>query len=1196
MVYIEKIVVKGFKSFGRETVTIRLSPGFTCVVGPNGSGKSNVIDAILFVLGQLSAKTLRATVFSDLLYKPPKPGMPPGARKAVVELHFNNQDRKLKVDADKVVIARELDESGKSVCRVNGKVVTRATVLDVLGSIGVDPNGYNLVLQGEIAQMVKVSPNDRRKLIEEIAGISAYDEQKERALKKLAESEANLGKVEAQLQERRRQLERLELEREDALKYTEIQSRMQQIRVDRLAWTILKAQSRTRTIKENLVERAERARQLEERVREVEKAIDTAETEIEEIDRAIDQITGSESARVSEQLGKASAALEHVRREFEGRAKELEGKRALLTVTQEQIAGLGREIEEATRQIEEKENRLKEVVAEVEGCEDSIRRLETVSEREQAQFLETTQKLQELNRLVAALDEQISEARSQVRSNKRDIRLLYEDIEDAKGALERAEAEREELERTVPEKRQELEVLEREEEDTQDQLVRVREQLSRVGAEVAETSKIVSETREELVKIRARQDALREAEEAFLRRKRAVARVLQLRDTGEVDGIYGTVAELGKINPDYAVAMEVAGGNRLSYIVVEDEDVATKCIRVLKQERVGRASFIPLNKIRTRAPGKLPDDDGVIGFALDLVSFDKRLQPAFEFVFSDTIVTEDFEAAKRIGFRGNRAVSLDGDLVERSGLVTGGHYQRQTAGLTLQIEDTTPEVITRLEGLENILAGLLQKQEELEATRQRLEKQAQDLSKKLYVGRMELERLEERLGDRQTRVSMLTERIEENGQRVAALERETHELEEEMDRLIAEKERIQEERDACNEILARSDVARVNQEIRDLKVVLERKARERDEIKDALSRLRTSVEERFRPRVHELQRRLDATEREIPTLEAQVRELEQELKEKEAQYETLRSEHARIEASVKDRRIRQAELKRKLADLRRALDETKDERTQNDKAIYRLQTEQARLENELVGVEAELANLADVREELEKRRSMREVTYRELDEMTEKIRELERELDEMGPVNMKSLTDYEAERERYEEIVDRKVKLEEEHKEILRFMEELEAEKTRKFLRVYNEIADNFSRVFAKLSPGGEAHLMLENPEHPLMGGIIVKSKPQGKDVVTLDAMSGGEKTLTGLALIFAVQMYSPASFYVFDEIDAALDDVNAHNVATLISEMSKSSQFIVVSLREATVSKADLLIGVSNQDGISRIVSVDLEGVTSTA
>jgi chromosome segregation protein len=260
-----------------------------------------------------------------------------------------------------------------------------------------------------------------------------------------------------------------------------------------------------------------------------------------------------------------------------------------------------------------------------------------------------------------------------------------------------------------------------------------------------------------------------------------------------------------------------------------------------------------------------------------------------------------------------------------------------------------------------------------------------------------------------------------------------------------------------------------------------------------------------------------------------------------------------------------------------------------------LQTEQSRIETDLVGLEAELGSMTQIDDELEKREKKRELTAKEIDALEEKIRELERELEAMGPVNLKALTDYEAEKDRYEEIVDKKTKLEEEHKEILRFMEEIEAEKTRKFLGVYNEIADNFSKVFSKLSPGGEATLMLENIEHPLMGGITVRSKPRGKELVTLDAMSGGEKTLTGLALIFAIQMHSPSSFYIFDEIDANLDDVNAHNVALLISEMSKSSQFVVVSLRDTTVRKADLLVGVSNQDGISRIVSVDLEEVAAS-
>jgi len=329
-------------------------------------------------------------------------------------------------------------------------------------------------------------------------------------------------------------------------------------------------------------------------------------------------------------------------------------------------------------------------------------------------------------------------------------------------------------------------------------------------------------------------------------------------------------------------------------------------------------------------------------------------------------------------------------------------------------------------------------------------------------------------------------------------------------------------------------------------------------------------------------------------LEEQVKRFEMGLAEREKEFVKLKSEREEIDEVVKDKRVLQLELREKLRNLRMRHEEIREAQTSNEKAVYRLQTEQNRHETDIVAFIAELGTLTDTDEALEDRKDEREFTYRELEEFQEKIKEIERELEAMGPVNLKSLTEYESERDRYDEIVDKKTQLEEERKEILVFMEELEAEKTQKFLTVYNEIADNFSTVFAQLSPGGEAALMLENPEHPLMGGITVRSKPSGKELVTLDAMSGGEKTITGLALIFAIQMYNPTSFYIFDEIDAALDNVNAHNVALLISQMAKSSQFVVVSLRDTTVRKADLLIGVSNQDGISKIVSVNLEEVSA--
>ncbi|MGY5873329.1 MAG: chromosome segregation protein SMC [Candidatus Thorarchaeota archaeon] len=1192
MVYIEKLVCKGFKSFGRDSVTIKFNKGFTCIVGPNGSGKSNVIDAILFVLGQLSAKTLRATVFSDLLYSPPKPNMPPKAKSAVVELHFNNKDRKLQVEADRVVIERQLDDTGKSVCRINSKVVTRGAVLDVLGAIGVDPNGYNLVLQGEIAQMVKVSPNERRKLIEEIAGIAAYDEQKDRALKKLAESESNLGKVDTQLQERRRQLEKLEGERADALRHKGMNDQIQKYKIDILAWSVIKGKLRIDTINETLTQRAEEAEGLVKELVEVETGSKTTETEVDTIDHDIDQITGGDSARVSEQYGIVSAAVNHVRSDLERAQGEHDRSASDKSLLLEELEQTQEEIDQNEKLMKEKNEELQKLEKEISGTSAQIIRMEEIAEKEQNTYYETTLRLQDLNNQLRALDEGVSEVRSAIKSDNRELGTTYEDVQDSTQNLEKATKDLEQLREIIPEKKEALEKTELIEEERKTEIEDIIKQLQVVDAEVDESAKIVAATREELIKVQARQDALKEAEDAFLKRRRAIAKVLELRDTGTIDGIHGTVAELGTIDPDYATAMEIAGGNRLSHIVVEDDNVATSCVDVLKRDRVGRASFIPLDKIKTHSPRKLPNDAGVIDFALNLVNFDSKMLPAFEFVFSDTIVTEDFDTAKRLGFKGQRAVSLEGDLVERSGLMTGGYYQKSAAGLSLQVQDTSPEITKRLQGLDSILSELREKQEKLETKKKEIDIELQELSKKNYRGRLELGQYEERFDEQEYRSSILSERIEKANLTISELEAQIVNLQERDDELTVQRERVMAQRDMANEALTKADSAKMNQDIKDLKEVLEQYQKQREKMQSDLTALRVGLDERLGPKAVEIESKIQALDAVLPGQEEQVKRFELGLAEREKEFVKLKGKREEIDDAVKDKRVRQLDLREKLRNLRLRHEEIREAQTANEKAVYRLQTEQNRLENDIIAFTAELETHTDTDEAVEDRKDERELTYRELEEFQEKIKEIERELEAMGPVNLKALTDYEAERDRYDEIVDKKTQLEEERKEILVFMEELEAEKTQKFLTVYNEIADNFSTVFAQLSPGGDATLMLENPEYPLMGGITVRSKPRGKELVTLDAMSGGEKTLTGLALIFAIQMYNPTSFYIFDEIDAALDNVNAHNVAQLISQMAKSSQFVVVSLRDPTVRKADLLVGISNQEGISKIVSVDLEEV----
>ncbi|MHA1943386.1 MAG: AAA family ATPase, partial [Candidatus Thorarchaeota archaeon] len=999
MVHIEKLVCKGFKSFGRESVNIRLNEGFTCIVGPNGSGKSNVVDAILFVLGQLSAKTLRATVFSDLLYSPPKPNMPPKAKSAVVELHFNNKDRELQIDADRVVIERQLDDTGKSICRINGKVVTRTAVLDVLGAIGVDPNGYNLVLQGEIAQMVKVSPTERRKLVEEIAGISAYDEQKDRALKKLSESEGNLGKVEMQLQERRRQLEKLEEDMSDARRYQNLNDQIRKHRVDILAWSTIKGKSRIETINETLALRAEEAESLVKEFVEVDNGIATTDTEIEKIDHNIDEITGGDSTRVSEQYGIVSAAVSHVKGDLERAQSEFDRATSERKSLGEELETTQDEISHNEQVMKGKNDELTEHEKEIASTTAQVIRLEDVAEKAQVAYYETTLRLQDLNNQMRHLDEGVSEIRSTIKSDNRELGLAFEEVRDATESLQAAENEIAELKEHIPEKKSELEQSEELEKTRQVEIDTLAKQLSTVDAEVTESTKIVAQTREELIKVQARQDALKEAEDAFLKRRRAIAMVLKLRDADVISGIHGTVAELGTINPDYLVALEIAGGTRLSHIVVENEQVATECVQVLKKEKVGRASFIPLDKIKTHPPGKLPKDDGIIDFALNLVKFETKMRPAFEFVFSDTIVTEDFETAKRQGFRGQRAVSLDGDLVERSGLITGGYFQKTAVGLSLQVEDTSPLIAERLQGLEDILADIRDKQTSLRKERGGLEKEVQELEKINYRLQIELNRLDERFEELESRSGSLKARIDKANLTIGELEIQVKELQERDDELSVQRERVRAQRDEANQDLVSSDANKLNQEIKDLKEVQEQYQKQREKLQSEITSVRVALDERLGPRAIDLEAKIQSQDAIIPGLEEELKRLQMGLSEREGEFEKLRDERERIDDAVKDKRVRQLELKEDLRNLRMRHEEIREAQTSNEKAVYRLQTEQNRLETDIVAYVAELNTVANSQEALEEREEERELTYKEIEELEEKIKEIERELEAMGPVN-----------------------------------------------------------------------------------------------------------------------------------------------------------------------------------------------------
>ncbi len=820
---IKRLELQGFKSFSKK-VSIPFSKGFTAIMGPNGSGKSNICDAILFVLGRPTAKTLRAERLTHLIYNGGENATP--AKYLEVSIVLDNSKREYPFDSDEVVITRRLTRNGTMTYKINGERVTRARFVDFLLSAQLDSMGHNIVPQGEITSFIEMDPIQRRQIIDNLSGISEYDEKKAAAKKDLDKVEEKIKEVVILLSERKKHIEALKDEKEDAEKYKELKERYSKLEAN-LAFSKLK--------------------------------------EIEE---------------------------------------------------QEEI--LNKKIEESESKKSESEKELKEIESKIEQKE---------------------KELKELDRKL------LKEGGQEQLSIKNEVERLQSRISIDESKIESKRAE-----------------------------------ISRLDSMISKLQSFIDD--------------------------RGLKKVESLKE--EIDGVYGTVGELIRVDPKYAAAIDSAMGSRKRYIVVDNEDTALKCVEYLKRNRIGRATFLPLNKIH--GPILKPmRGKGIIGLAVNLIKFDDKFRGIFAYIFGNTYVVEELKKVKSLIGK-FRMVSLDGDVAERSGAITGGYKKRESA--------PNNEIEEYVKNRDKLL-------DEIEETQ------------------LEIESLKKKLSETE----------------------------------------------------ARAEEAGINFK--------------------KLEETRTNVEE-----------------------------------------EIEKARHERDEALIEYN-----SLQRDISDLR---------------------IEKARVD----------AKLVDVKINIEKFKG-REFEKVDIEKIEHQLSELEKQITSLEPVNMKAIELYAREWEEFKKFEEKFNKLKKERDSVIEFIEEIETKKKEVFYSVFNKVSEAFSNIYPKLSPGGWGELKIENEEDPLSGGLFINANPGGKKVLSLEAMSGGEKSLTALAFLLALQEYKPAPFYVLDEVDAALDQKNSVRVTKLLAERLKDAQIIVISHNNATVKEADSIFGVSmGPNGASKIVGIDLKHI----
>ncbi|WP_297508713.1 chromosome segregation protein SMC [Thermococcus sp.] len=1162
MPYIEKIEMKGFKSYGNRKVVVPLARGFTAIIGANGSGKSNIGDAVLFVLGGLSAKAMRASRISDLIFAGSK--SEPPAKYAEVAMYFNNEDRGFPIDEDEVVIKRRVYPDGRSTYWLNGKRTSRSEIIDILSAAMISPDGYNIVLQGDITKFIKMSPTERRLIIDEISGIAEYDAKKEKALKELKQAEENLARVDLLIREVKAQLDKLERERNDALRYLDLKERVEKARVTLLLGEIKRLERFIEEGKARSEGLEAEIGALEAKLREIARAIVEREKRLAEVERELEEKSEDGILEVTRKISEVKSKIELARRNIENAEREIKDSQKRLSKAKEELKKVSDEIEKSRSAIKRWSKRREKLLAEIKTLEAS--RNELVIKLGEIDRKYSIAR-EEFDRVV----EELENAKKELYMKEGEIAKYGEEIERAKARIVQANLRRNSLKAGIEETKRGLEAKRSELSEVEAKISKAEARLRKAEKELEEKVRRLKKIEPELAK--AKEELIKAEAQKEVRGNRAV----EFLKRENIPGLYGTLGELIRVSDEkYALAVEVALGGNYDNVVVEDDRVAERAIKLLKEKKLGRLTFLPLNKIKPRSM-KVKPSLGVP--ALDVVSYDPRFKNAVAYALGDTLIVNDMDEARSVGIGKVRMVTLGGELLERSGAITGGHY-RPRGRLGLNVEEIKKRVENLERGKEAVEAEVNSLRAELkgiENTLFELRMKKSELNKDVQVLQKELDRLlaEDRA---------LAEEIEEKEELIAKLQEMTEKARGEMAKLKGRIERLERKREKLRKALDNPEARELNERIREVEREISKLKEELSRVESKLESLESRINEELLPRKADLEEEIEGLINRINALKANIEENERAIEGFNAELEELKKAEESVKGELKELRDERERLRKEIAGLRKEKDELSNR-------LNELRIEANTLRIKLGQAEATLAEKRAELKHFDAKliRSIKEVPL-ELDALREQIEQMEAEMRSLEPVNMKAIEDFEVVERRYLELKSKREQVVAEKESIEEFIEEIEGQKKQVFLQTLNEIARNFSQLFAKLSPGGEAKLVLENPEDPFSGGLEIEAKPAGKDVKRIEAMSGGEKAIIALAFVFAIQRYKPAPFYLLDEIDAHLDDANVKRVADLIRESARESQFIIMTHRDVMMANADRIIGVSMRDGVSRVVSLSLE------
>lgn len=1178
--YLKSIEVQGFKSFANK-ILFEFHNGITGIVGPNGSGKSNVGDAVRWVLGEQSAKSLRGASMQDVIFSGTENRKPMGF--ASVSITMDNSDHKLPIEFDEVTVTRRVYRSGESEYRINGSACRLKDINELFYDTGIGKEGYSIIGQGQIDKILSGKPEERRELFDEAVGIVKFKRRKAAAQKKLEDERQNLVRVNDILSELTRQLTPLEKQAETAKIYLKKRDELKVLDVNMFLLEMEESRTELAALEEKLAISERDLKENSQKYESIRVEYDRLEEKIGGLDGQID----SERARNNENQLKR---------------QQLAGQ---MEVLREQIRSVETSRKNQLERLETIEKDLTERKKELEASRLELNGLK--EERKQAQEEEEDTSVEN-----DAIEASISHLNREIEGDKSEIIRILNQRASTKGKIQRYDTMMEQNQIRRAEVSQRLLRLRSEENEQEDSLKELQEKYETVSEKIEDLTE-ESRTYEEAVE-KIRRELVRQnqqAEQGQTAFHREASRLESLKNITErydgygnsirrcmeqksrEPGLLGVVADLIKVEKAYEVAIETALGGSIQNIVTSDEDTAKRMIDFLKKNKFGRATFLPLTSVGLR--GGFTDNGalkerGVIGLASTLVQADQQYEGLVRYLLGRVVVADTIDHAVALARKYRyslRIVTLEGELLSPGGSMTGGAFKNSSnlLGRRREIEELEESVKLLKKDLDALNQAIDENRSKRNALRDKIAALAEKLQKEYLVqntAKMEISQMESRRDETASGYHHLKDEAVEIETQMAEIKEEKHRIQEELDASVKQEQelndRIEKNQKALKE--EQANLTEQKQRFENVHLKLAGFLQKEDFLKQNTSRIEREVRTLNEEKVS-VQKKMEDGEKETLEKEENLKKIQETI---DSGADVQKEAEEKIRVLTEEKNACMVTQKGFFTE-REALTEQK---SLLDKENFRLSARQEKL------VESRDARINDIWEQYEltpgSAREMKREEYQEMNQLKKAVLDLKNEIRSLGSVNVNAIEEFKEISERHSFLKGQHDDLVESEKALLGVIDDLDAGMRRQFEENFVKIQTEFDKAFRQLFGGGHGKLELVEGEDILEAGVRIIAQPPGKKLQNMILLSGGEKALTAIALLFAIQNLKPSPFCLLDEIEAALDESNVARYANYLHKLTKNTQFIIITHRRGTMAAADRLYGITMQEkGVSALVSVNL-------